>query len=193
LPLVIAKFLRSLEEQELAYMIGGSYASSVWGSPRQTNDLDIELELEESEVDEFFSRLDAGFLGGEEECREALRQSDEFRGFQLLHSLELFKVDVFLPLPGPYTKESFVRRQRREVLPGESFWVKSAEDIILTKLRWFRLGGEVSDRQWNDIIGVLEVQAGSLDETYLRRWSADFAVDNLLANAMKQAASGADG
>jgi hypothetical protein len=51
----------------------------------------------------------------------------------------------------------------------------------------------VSDRQWNDIIGVLEVQAGSLDETYLRRWSADFAVDNLLANAMKQAASGADG
>ena len=65
-------------------------------------------------------------------------------------------------------------------------YVASAEDIILAKLEWYRLGGEVSDRQWRDILGVLKVQAGRVDLDYLRHWAAELKVDDLLQRALKE-------
>jgi uncharacterized protein YqgV (UPF0045/DUF77 family) len=55
--------------------------------------------------------------------------------------------------------------------------VCTPEDIILAKLEWFRMGGEVSERQWRDVLGVIKVQAEGLDEDYLRRWSRVLRVD----------------
>ncbi len=67
------------------------------------------------------------------------------------------------------------------------FYFSSPEDIILNKLEWYKMGGEVSDRQWNDIIGVLKVQGTALDMNYLQRWAAVLDVTDLLERALVDA------
>jgi hypothetical protein len=57
----------------------------------------------------------------------------------------------------------------------------------LNKLAWFRMGGEVSERQWNDVIGVLRVQANALDVPYLTHWAAVLGLADLLERAFREA------
>ena len=59
----------------------------------------------------------------------------------------------------------------------------AAEDSVLLKLEWFRIGNEVSDRQWTDIINVMRTQGDALDRAYLDRWSAEIGVKDLLDRA----------
>ena len=70
--------------------------------------------------------------------------------------------------------------------PEESVYVTSPEDTILAKPEWYRMGGEVSDRQWRDIIGVLKTRAGELDLEYLRKWASELHVSDLLERALKE-------
>lgn len=63
----------------------------------------------------------------------------------------------------------------------------SPEDTILSKLEWYRMGGEVSERQWRDILGVLKTRADELDLDYLRHWAGDLGVNDLLERALKEA------
>lgn len=60
-------------------------------------------------------------------------------------------------------------------------YVKSPEDTILRKLLWYRMGGEVSDRRWSDILGVVQVQGERLDRDYLAKWAPQLRVEDLLA------------
>ncbi len=71
--------------------------------------------------------------------------------------------------------------------PTRSAYVKSAEDTVLRKLQWFRDGGEVSDRQWNDVLGILMAQGDRLDQSHLRRWSDALGVADLLDRALREA------
>jgi hypothetical protein len=64
--------------------------------------------------------------------------------------------------------------------------VKAPEDTILRKMLWFREGGEASDRQWRDILGVLRAQQGNLDLAYLRNWAIRLVLTDLLDRAMAE-------
>lgn len=83
------------------------------------------------------------------------------------------------------------RRQRVCVStnPDRYLQVYSPEDILLQKLRWYRMGNEVSDRQWRDVLGIIHVQAGRLDEAYLRRGAAVLGVADLLDRARSEGQS----
>jgi len=70
--------------------------------------------------------------------------------------------------------------------PSRSVPVKTAEDTILRKLEWYRLGGEVSDRQWGDVLGILRTQDDRLNLDYLRSRSEILGVDDLLARAVEE-------
>ena len=72
--------------------------------------------------------------------------------------------------------------------PFSSVSVASASDVLLSKLRWYRLGGEVSDRQWSDVLGVARAQQGRLDLEYLRRWSTEQGTLDLLERVLAAAA-----
>ena len=65
-------------------------------------------------------------------------------------------------------------------------WILSAEDIVLAKLDWFRLGDEMSERQWRDILGVLKTQRGHLDTTYLRQWARELDLTGLMERALQE-------
>jgi hypothetical protein len=70
--------------------------------------------------------------------------------------------------------------------PDQSVYVTSPEDVILSKLEWYRMGGEVSDRQWRDVLGVLKTKSEELDLAYLRIWAKELKVEDLLERALKE-------
>jgi hypothetical protein len=90
-----------------------------------------------------------------------------------------------------YEDSVMARRQKMEIpdLAGLQIDVATAEDIVLFKLEWFRLGNESSDRQWNDILGVLRARHAKLDQTYLDHWANELKVADLLAKSRQEAMS----
>lgn len=108
--------------------------------------------------------------------------------FNIIHRETMFKVDVFIPSPGPFLKSQLTRAQRQTFTldPEISANFASAEDTVLSKLEWYRLGSEASERQWRDILGVLKTRAGELDLNYLRKWANELKVNDLLERALKE-------
>lgn len=183
---VVRSFIRILEALRVPYMIGGSFASSAWGMPRQTHDLDIAIILSQENAESLFEAAKDEFMVSKSDIDEALGSYAEFRGFQLIHFEETFKIDVFILNSTEYVLGSFERTLNYPILEDLSVPYACPEDVIITKLRWYLLGNKVSDKQWNDIVQVLEVQYGKLDELYMAKWAAHFGVLDLLREAQSQ-------
>ena len=96
---------------------------------------------------------------------------------------------MFVAKPRPFDRSQLARRQMHLLSeePEHRAYVTSAEDIVLAKLEWYRIGGEVSDRQWRDVLGVVKVQGERLDLDYLQQMSAQLSVGDLLARALQEA------
>jgi len=173
-----------LEELGIGYHLGGSYASSLHGFPRQTQDIDVVVELEEGLASEFASQLEGEFYVDEITIGRAIRNKGSFN---ILHLNSGIKVDLFILADDAFDHQEF-ERHRLELIqaePERRVFVKSPEDIVLRKLHWFRLGGEVSDRQWTDILGVLRTQGDRLDAEYLEHWASHLGLTDLLERAIR--------
>jgi hypothetical protein len=98
-------------------------------------------------------------------------------------------VDIFVTRDRPYNRMAFQKIQTKvfDEETGRKFNVASPEDTILSKLEWYRLGDEISDKQWNDILGVMKVQQNALDRDYLEKWAADLGVSDLFIKASNEA------
>ncbi|MCP4679802.1 MAG: hypothetical protein GY854_30785 [Deltaproteobacteria bacterium] len=110
--------------------------------------------------------------------------------FNVIHLATMIKIDVFVLKTREYDKLAFERMIPDTLEEGEnarSFFLASPEDTILHKLEWYRAGGEVADRQWRDVLGVLKVQAKALDMDYMRHWAYKIDVDDLLDRAVEEA------
>ncbi len=119
-----------------------------------------------------------------EMVRTAIRQNNSFN---LIHFDTAFKVDVFLLKQRPFDRNQMQRKVLQQLgSPSETAYFSTAEDIILAKLEWYRNGGEVSERQWRDILGVLGYQADHIDKEYLRYWAKNLQVDSLLERALEE-------
>jgi len=162
------KLLSVLDLLEISYFVGGSVASGSYGLPRQTNDIDIVADFMNVDIAEFCASLKDEFYVDAASAAAAVREG---RPFNVIHLREAFKFDVF-PVGAEGFSQSELRRRRyiASVIPGLEeieFPVSSPEDTILAKLVWFQKGGESSDRQWHDILGILTVQANRLDVSYI--------------------------
>ena len=168
------------------YLIGGSLASALHGTARSTLDIDLVANLRSEQVMPLVEALQKDFYIDDRMITDAIQRQSSFN---LIHLATLFKVDVFIPKHRPFEQVQFQRRQLQLVAndPERKAYVTTPEDIILAKLEWYRLGGEVSDHQWSDIQGVLKVQAGRLDLNYLRQWAAELGVTDLLEKALQEA------
>lgn len=183
---VALRVIETLEDLGIAYHLGGSIASSIHGTPRQTRDIDIAVDLPSSAVAAFAARLQQEFYLDEERIRAAVQRKTSFN---LIHLQTGLKIDVFVRRAEPFDLSEFQRHARYRLLqePPRDVMVKSAEDIVLRKLLWYRIGHEVSDRQWSDVQGVLKTQGEKLDRIYLRRWAAELQVLDLLERALSEA------
>ena len=96
------------------------------------------------------------------------------------------KIDIFALGPTPYDEVEFSRRRKVMVrASGEELFVKAPEDTILRKLLWYREGGEISEKQWRDVVSVLRISGSAMDHNYLRTWAERLKIANLLERAQK--------
>lgn len=184
---LVIKVLRAFDHTGTPYVVGGSFASSAWGHPRQTLDLDVAVLIEATVASRVADLFADEFLLSREEIQEAISDDGPFPSFQLIHIEEAFKIDVFVLDRSPYTDALLARRRLYRLSADYEAAFASPEDIVVAKLRWYELGRRVSDRQWNDIVQVLEVQKGAIDDVYLDNWAVYFGVGELLQTARSQA------
>lgn len=185
-PSRIHEFLRLLSDLGVRYHVGGSFASSAWGEPRQTNDLDIAVVMSRADIERLYEIVKEDYMCSFDEMIWALSATTDFPCFQLMHTDATFKVDVFVLPASEYTEATLSRARPFRIASDFEAPFACPEDTVITKLRWFELGNRVSDKQWNDIVGVLEMQSGDLDEDYLNRWTQHFGLKELLDKARSQ-------
>jgi hypothetical protein len=165
------------------YFIGGSLASSQHGVPRATLDADMVARLTPTHVRPLLQALGEAWYADEAAIREAISAKSSFN---LIHLDTAQKVDVFVSKERPFEQSQFASAMRLSLGDDDvqhDPYFATAEHSILAKLEWFRLGGELSDRQWNDILGILRVQAGTLDQARLRAEARGLGVADLLEKA----------
>ena len=181
---VVLEVARILEELGVPYAVGGSLASSLWGIPRSTQDADLVADLRSQHVQSFVAGVEGAFYVSPERVHHAVGRRSSFN---LIHLKTGLKVDVFLFKGDLQSLQEMSRRRIFPLTSGDRLPVASPEDIVLQKLRWYRLGSGISDRQWNDILGVLKVQRRSLDLPYLKEWAERIEVEDLLEKALQDA------
>jgi hypothetical protein len=186
---VTLKVTAVFEKLDVPYLIGGSLASILYGMVRTTQDADIVAEMGLVHLAPFVSALEEEFYVDDEMIAAAINRQSSFN---IIHRETMFKVDVFIPRPRPFLQSQLARAQRYAFTFEKEISAKfaSPEDTVLSKLEWYRLGGEVSDRQWRDILGVLKTGAGELDLAYLRQWASELHVSDLLDRVLQEAKEG---
>ena len=182
---VLREVVAILRAMGIVHAVGGSFASSLHGTPRQTQDADLTAAPFPGREEEFVRHFGKAYYVDVESVKAAVRNRS---GFNLINQHAGFKVDIFIQKDRPFERMSLARRVTKALsdAPNDNVEVLTAEDIILHKLEWFRLGGEISDRQWSDILGVMRVQGDQLDQEYLNYWANQLGVADLLREAREQ-------
>lgn len=180
---VAAAVVRHFDRLGIAYVIGGSFASSLHGHPRSTNDVDIVADLDEKGSRAFVASLGPEYYADASAAADAASSGGSFN---IIHIDTAVKIDVFVAGADLLDRERLRRRQAFPLrLPeGEAvLYVDTPEDVILRKLEWYRRGDESSERQWRDVLAVLDVQQ-ALDQAYLHSWAERLGIADLLARAI---------
>ncbi|HEY7818629.1 MAG TPA: hypothetical protein VIG29_10450 [Vicinamibacteria bacterium] len=175
-----------LDRLGVRYAIGGSLASSLHGVFRASVDADVVADLRLDQVEPLGRALGLAFYHDQAAMRRAIELR---RGFNVIHLDTMFKVDIFIPKDRKFDESQLQRRKAHIIAsdPDRSAFVASAEDTVLAKLDWYRAGGEVSEQQWRDVLGIIEVQSRRLDRDYLGSMAESLGVSDLLNQALAEA------
>lgn len=177
---VLRRVTQVLQRLGIDYVVGGSLASSALGIPRSTNDADLVADIRPEHVDALVSALKDEFYADAGMISEA---TDHLGSFNLIHYSTAHRVDVFVSGTDDFRRAQIRRAQQRE-LAGTTLPFTSPEDTVVAKLHWYRMGGEVSERQWRDVLEVLAAQRGRMDLQYLHETASALGVADLLDRAL---------
>jgi hypothetical protein len=184
--LVVARLATVFDTLGIRYFVGGSLASSVYGIPRSTQDVDLVADIRPSHVEAITSAITGEFYVDADMIHDAIKRC---ASFNVIHLATMFKADIFIFQGDSWSREEMSRARPEEIDTPEGKVIirfASPEDTLLHKMIWYKLGNQISDRQWNDIRGVLLVQGDAMDCEYLDRWAPLLDVSDLLSRARRQ-------
>jgi len=185
---VLERLAEVLDTLGIPYAIGGSIASSVYGTVRFTRDADIAMLPFASAADKFYTLLKDEFYVNEEAMQQALGC---YGTFNIIHFDTAFKIDIFLLGPSDFEQQLLVRSKmvRLGETPESDLCFVSPEDVILLKLRRLGESDAFEENQWDDILGVLAIQGRTLDFRRLAEYAKILGVEDLLERAIAEAAT----
>jgi len=161
----LRRLVTSLDDAGIPYMVAGSFASTYYGEPRTTHDIDIVIAPSRRTL-----RLLLGSLPEDEYYVSETAAMDALRGRGQFNVIDLetgWKVDLIVQKERPFSQTELSRRRPGRVLEVD-LMMASPEDTVLTKLEWSKLSG--SERQLRDVAGVLRVSGPELDIEYIEKW-----------------------
>jgi hypothetical protein len=169
-----ARLVELLDATGVPYMVVGSVASSFYGEPRMTRDLDIVIDPEPANLRRLVAALEAAaFYSDADAAHEALAQRTQFN---VIDPSSGWKVDLIIRLDRPFSIQEFARRREAD-LPFGAVCLATAEDTILAKLEWAKSG--LSERQLRDVAGIVDISGDQLDAAYIDRWARELGVSAL--------------
>jgi hypothetical protein len=152
-------------------MLSGSFASAYYGAPRSTQDIDLVIEVTPAQLQEFVESLSSEqYYVDLDAALEAQRRESLFN---IIDQATGWKIDLIIRKSRAFSQEEFRRRQSIK-LRGLPLFVASAEDVIVSKLEWSKLAK--SERQIEDVAGILKIRNQSLDRPYLEKWIAELGL-----------------
>ncbi len=169
LKLVITK----LEQLDISYMLSGSVASSFYGQPRMTRDIDIVIELAFEHVSRLLEVFAGEFYIDDEDITDAVRRQGMFN---IVHYQAVVKIDFIVRKDSPYRKLEFARRIKKSIADF-TLWVVSPEDLLISKLFWAK--DSKSELQLRDVDSILQHQGDNLDFPYINYWVRELGIDYL--------------
>lgn len=191
---VLLLVTEALEALGSSYCVGGSFASSTYGEPRATRDIDILVVLPLTKAQSFAAQVEPHFFAQLSEIRDAIARAPSLRDdpahratCNLVHRTSFFRIDLFVSSGRPFERMQLERRMLQTVTvnPERHAFFASPEDVILNKLEWYWLSQGVLDRQWSDVRAVIATQGTTLDLAYVRDWAAQIGVAHLLEAALR--------
>jgi hypothetical protein len=180
---LLKKVVKILEDLKIPYMLTGSIASSLYGEPRSTQEIDIVVEVKSDSIESLVKQFPASqYYIDAESIKEAIHLK---LMFNLIDINEGEKVDFWIVTDEPFDTSRFSRRQKLEIY-GMKMYVSTPEDMILAKLRWSKLAGG-SEKQFGDALRIFEVQYNKLDLNYLKEWMVELNIEDLWERIKKEA------
>ncbi len=169
---LLGLLVEALEDSGVEYFVVGAMASSTYGEPRSTRDVDVVVDLRPDQIPALVARFPAPhFYVSEEGARRAAEHRDMFN---ILHPASGLKIDLIIRKADAFDDSRFRRRRRLRVLPDRQVYLASPEDVILKKLVFYKEGG--SEKHLRDVAGILQVSGRALDRAYLARWARRLGV-----------------
>jgi hypothetical protein len=170
----IGRLTRELEAAGVPYMIAGSFASTFYGEPRTTRDVDIVIHADERGIRALLARLPADdYYVNESTALDAVRRQTQFNVIDVATG---WKADLIQRKSRPFSRSEFERR-REVILLGMRVWMATSEDVVVSKLEWAQKAE--SERQLRDVASVVKARVSQLDMAYIEHWVAELNLTDL--------------
>jgi hypothetical protein len=182
-PEVFRRITSALDQAGIAYMLSGSFASAYYGTPRSTQDIDIVVEATREQLRRFVQSLPKTEFYAD--LQTAIEASERESLFNIIDLATGWKIDLIIRKSRPFSREEFNRRKVIK-LYDLLLYAATAEDIVISKLEWAKLGQ--SRRQIEDVTAILRVRHKYLDRPYLQKWIGELKLEQEWDAAWRSAA-----
>jgi len=173
------RVITALDRANVPYMVTGSFASSAHGRARASYDIDIVIAPTDEQLRALIREFPADRYYADEE--DAFESKKWVSQFNVIDFSSTWKVDLIFRKDREFSRAEFDRR-RLHTIEGMRVYVATPEDVLISKLEWAKMGE--SDRQIEDVVGIIRIQGSQLDIAYIERWVRELALETQWQKAL---------